>query len=88
MAGRETSLPSRGARVNRGPEVVRGARADARFGVAILGAWPPGRHHARVMRFLKENWLWIVVPLVLFAAAVAAIVLSTGGAGEQPYNFR
>ncbi|MEE2941751.1 MAG: hypothetical protein VX460_15290 [Planctomycetota bacterium] len=40
------------------------------------------------MRFLKENWLWIVVPLVLFVAAVAAIVMSTGGAGEQPYSFR
>lgn len=40
------------------------------------------------MRFLKENWLWIVVPILLFAAAVAAIVFTTGGAGEQPYSFR
>ena len=53
-----------------------------------LGARAANRHHAQVMRFLKENWLWIVVPLVLFAAIVAAIVLSTGGAGEQPYSFR
>ena len=27
------------------------------------------------MKFLKENWAWIVVPILLFAAAVIAIVV-------------
>ncbi len=68
--------------------MIRRRQVDPGFALATLGARTIRRHHAHVMRFLKENWLWIVVPLVLFVAAVAAIVMSTGGAGEQPYSFR
>ncbi|MEC8495360.1 MAG: hypothetical protein VXZ39_10575 [Planctomycetota bacterium] len=79
---------ARAALVNKGPVMIRRRRADPGFVPAMLGARAANRQHGAVMRFLKENWLWIVVPLVLFVAAVAAIVLSTGGAGEQPYSFR
>lgn len=41
------------------------------------------------MNFLKENWAWIVVPILLFAAIVIATVLM----GSDPldahgYNLR
>lgn len=75
------------AHVNKAPPMIHRRRVAPGFAVARLGARVAIRQHHRVMRFLKENWLWIVVPLILFAAAVAAIVLSTGGAGEQPYSF-
>ena len=32
------------------------------------------------MKFLKENWIWIVAPILLFAIAVAAIMI----VGSQP----
>jgi len=31
------------------------------------------------MRFLKDHWAWVVIPVVIFAvAAIAIIVLSSG----------
>ena len=32
------------------------------------------------MQFLKENWVWILAPVVLFAAVAAFLVLSGDGA--------
>jgi len=32
------------------------------------------------MRFLRENWIWIAVPVALFAAA--AVYLYTSGSGS------
>ena len=31
------------------------------------------------MRFLKENWIWIMAPVVLFAAVAAYLYLSADG---------
>lgn len=41
------------------------------------------------MQFLKENWPWIVFPIVLFAAAVAALVIFGGGdpLDQHQYNL-
>ena len=34
------------------------------------------------MQFIKENWLWILAPVVLFAAVAAFLFLS--GDGSAP----
>lgn len=31
------------------------------------------------MRFLKENWIWIVAPIVVFAALVAWLYFTADG---------
>ena len=35
------------------------------------------------MKFLKENWAWIVVPILIFAAAVVAIIMLSSGPMDQ-----
>lgn len=35
------------------------------------------------MKYLKENWLWLVVPLLIVIALIAVAVWSGGGAMEQ-----
>jgi hypothetical protein len=37
-------------------------------------------------RFLRENWIWIVAPLVLVAIGMAALLLTTG-ADSEPGAF-
>ncbi len=37
------------------------------------------------MRFLKENWIWIVAPVVIFAALVGYLYLSGGQGSDDPY---
>ena len=40
---------------------------------------------------MKENWLWIVTPVVVVAAVVLYVVVSSGGsdpAGDFTYNLR
>lgn len=38
------------------------------------------------MKFLKENWIWIVAPVLVFALAVAAVVL-LGGEPEDQHTY-
>ena len=38
------------------------------------------------MKFLKENWIWIAAPVVLFALAVVAVVVF-GGDGQSPNEY-
>lgn len=41
------------------------------------------------MRFLKENWIWIVAPIVLVALAIAAVVLFGSDTGDpHVYQLR
>jgi len=41
------------------------------------------------MRFLRENWAWIVVPIVLFTAVVVALVVMGGDPLDQHgYDLR
>lgn len=41
------------------------------------------------MNFLKENWAWIVVPILLFAAVVVAIiVMGSDPLQDHGYNLR
>lgn len=41
------------------------------------------------MKFLRENWAWIVVPVLLFAAVVIAIVmLGADPLDQQGYQLR
>lgn len=41
------------------------------------------------MKFLKENWAWIVVPIVVFAAVVVAlVVLGKDPSDAHVYNLR
>lgn len=41
------------------------------------------------MKFLKENWLWIAIPVVAFALAVTALVLfGEDGGNTNPYDIR
>jgi len=37
-------------------------------------------------RFLRENWIWIVAPLVIVALGLAALLL-TRGAESGPGDF-
>lgn len=46
------------------------------------------RYPSRVMRVLKENWIWILAPIVLFTAVVLFLYLSGGGGGDDPYTVR
>ncbi len=40
-------------------------------------------------KFLKENWLWIVVPAVITLVALFALVALTGATddGDQPFIY-
>ncbi|MEZ6013836.1 MAG: hypothetical protein R3F49_01870 [Planctomycetota bacterium] len=41
------------------------------------------------MKFLKENWAWIVVPILVFAAVVIVIVmLGSDPLDQYGYNLR
>ncbi len=37
------------------------------------------------MKFLKDNWVWILIPALIFAVAVIVIVTMSD---DQPYQFR
>jgi len=37
--------------------------------------------------FIKDVWLWIVIPFVLVAAGIAYLVLSGGTDGGSPFNY-
>ncbi|MFT6111103.1 MAG: ABC-type dipeptide/oligopeptide/nickel transport system permease subunit [Planctomycetota bacterium] len=41
------------------------------------------------MKFLKENWVWIVVPILLFVAAVVALIVlgDSDPLGNHGYNL-
>lgn len=41
------------------------------------------------MKFLKENWVWIVVPILLFVAAVVALIVlgDSDPLGNHEYNL-
>jgi hypothetical protein len=49
----------------------------------MLGARPVVPAATSRMKFLKENWAWIVVPILLFAAVVAVFVNSQSAAEDQ-----
>lgn len=41
------------------------------------------------MRFLKENWIWIVAPAVVFVILIAVLYwLSSDSSAPMMYNFR
>lgn len=41
------------------------------------------------MKFIRENWIWVVAPIVLFALVVAAVVLLGSSPEDQHvYNIR
>lgn len=37
-------------------------------------------------RFLRENWLWILVPIVL-VIALAVLVIVLGQSGDSPFVY-
>ncbi len=39
------------------------------------------------MKFLRENWAWIVVPIVLFAVVVLGVVLFGSGESLDPHGY-
>lgn len=38
------------------------------------------------MKFLKDNWIWIVAPILLFALALAAVMI-LGGQPEDQHQY-
>ena len=38
-------------------------------------------------RFLRENWLYVVVPIVLVVAGLGALFLLGGGNGASPFIY-
>ena len=38
-------------------------------------------------RFIEENWLWILAPMIVVAIGVAALVLFTHGEGQAPFRY-
>ncbi len=57
----------------------------------LLWAEPLARPRlpADTMNFLKENWAWIVVPILLFVAAVVALIVlgDSDPLGNHEYNL-
>jgi len=39
-----------------------------------------------VGRFLRENWLWVVAPIVLVVGLVA-VAIAIGNQGESPFVY-
>ena len=39
------------------------------------------------MRFLRENWIWIAVPVAIFVAAAVYLYASGGGAYSGPTGY-
>jgi len=37
--------------------------------------------------FLKEYWLWIVVPIVLVLGALAVLLWLSGDGGASPFQY-
>ena len=37
--------------------------------------------------YLRDNWLWIVIPFVLVLAVVAFLVLSNDGGSASPFTY-
>ena len=37
--------------------------------------------------FLKQNWIWILAPVVLVVGVILFLVLTGGDAGEQPFIY-
>jgi len=37
--------------------------------------------------FLRENWKWIVVPIVLVVLALLAFVMFGGGENTSPFQY-
>ena len=40
-----------------------------------------------MIEFFKENWLWIVVPLIFVLAAALLFVSATGGEDMDPFIY-
>ncbi len=40
-----------------------------------------------MIRFLKDNWLWIVAPIVLLLVAIFVLIKSTSGDDVQPFVY-
>ena len=40
-----------------------------------------------MLRFLRENWIWIAAPIVLLALLVAAAVMLSDGE-SSPFDYR
>ena len=38
-------------------------------------------------RFLAENWVWIVAPIVLMIVIIAALAILTPEAGQAPFRY-
>jgi len=37
--------------------------------------------------FLRENWIWIVAPIVLVAILVVVLLLMGGGGDDSPFVY-
>jgi uncharacterized protein DUF5989 len=37
--------------------------------------------------FIKEYWLWIVVPIALVVALIAVLVFLSGGESASPFQY-
>lgn len=38
-------------------------------------------------RFLAENWLWILAPVIVVALGIGALYLFTDGEGQAPFRY-
>jgi|GEM_PF-1223082 len=48
----------------------------------------PGRDPHRDMgSFLRENWLWIVTPMVLILVAVAVLIVLEGTGPDSQFHY-
>ena len=39
------------------------------------------------MRFLRENWIWIVAPIFIVMALMVAVALMTSGDDTSPFVY-
>lgn len=40
-----------------------------------------------MIRFLKDNWLWIVAPIVLLLVAIFVLIKNTSGEDVSPFVY-
>jgi len=38
-------------------------------------------------RFIEENWLWILAPVIVVALGVGVLLLLTSGEGQAPFRY-
>jgi hypothetical protein len=48
---------------------------------------PTARPHGAIAEFLRDNWLWILAPIVFVVVLVVVLALLAGDGGDSPFQY-